>query len=553
MEKKGRHAFYAIGIASHSQLRAWSVLSIEPDARVTGTPLREPAEETRGKPLQRNVNRGYTDCRKRYDWAFDALTARAPTEIVCPAAGLLGPPLVRSGCTTDIGVAQEQHLLANSPLTLGRRISMQANRPQSNRRSFLKRVGATAAAPWILPAGLVCGAAAAPSNRIATALIGSGGRGLQIIEGGDKVLAVCDVDAKHAKSAKETIDKRSGTNDCRVYRDFREVLARPDIDAVVIATPDHWHARIAIEAMRLGKAVYCEKPMTLTIADGQRMVRAAHRYGAILQVGSQQRTDEKFIRACEFVRNGRIGQLKKIRVDIPTRAGDNNKAWKPEQVPADLDYDLWLGPAPWAPYHSDRCHYNFRFVSDYSGGDVTNWGAHQLDIAQWGLGADDSGPVEVEGHGERNANGLHDAFFNVSVDFTYANGVKVELRSNGNGVRFEGTEGWVYVSRSELKAEPKSILDTVPGPGEVRLAPTVAAKTHMGIWLECIRARSPKGLNVPVEIGHRSATVCHLANSAMELGRKVKWDPAGERFVDDAEADRMRDRPSRAPWALPEC
>ena len=281
----------------------------------------------------------------------------------------------------------------------------------------------------------------------------------------------------------------------------------------------------------------------------QARADAARRYGAILQAGSQQRSDEKFIRACELVRNGRIGALHTVKIEIPTRPG-SAEPWSPQPVPPELDYDLWLGPAPWAPYHVDRCHYKFRFVSDYSGGDVTNWGAHQLDIAQWGIGADDSGPLEVEGHGKRNATGLHDVFYDVHVDFTYAKGVKVELRSDGNGVRFEGTEGCVYVSRLKLDAEPKSLLTSRIGPDEIHLTPQGTGGTHMGIWLDCIRTRNARGLNAPVEVGHRSSTVCHLANIAMELGRKLKWDPAGEQFVDDDQANRLTWRPMRPPWQI---
>ena len=367
--------------------------------------------------------------------------------------------------------------------------------------------------------------------------------------GGDQVVAVCDVDAKHREAAKAKIDKMSGKRGCRTYNDFREVLARDDVDAVVVATPDHWHAAIAIAAVKAGKAVYVEKPMTVCIGEGRIVADVVRRYGAILQVGSQQRSDEKFLRACELVRNGRIGELQKVKVGIPTRPG-SAKPWSPRPAPPELDYDLWLGPAPWAPYHPHRCHYKFRFVSDYSGGDVTNWGAHQLDITQWGIGADDSGPVEVEGHGRRNATGLHDVFYDVHVDYTYAGGVRVELRSGGNGVRFEGTEGWIYVSRSKLEAQPKSVLTSRIGPDEIHLAPQRAGGTHMGIWLDCIRTRNRNGLNAPVEVGHRSATVCHLANIVMELGRKLKWDPADERFIDDDEANRLIRRPMRGPWRL---
>jgi len=424
------------------------------------------------------------------------------------------------------------------------------------RRGFLKTAGAVCGAPYLISSAAL-GAEGRPAagNRITTALIGSGGRGQQIIAGGDKVVAVCDVDAKHRAAAKAQIDAMSGNKDCAAYGDFREVLARDDVDAVVVATPDHWHVPIAAAAVKAGKAVYVEKPLTVTIREGRLLAELVRRYGAIVQVGSQQRSDEKFIKACELVRNGRLGELKTVQVGILARAGKAAADWTPQPAPPELDYDLWLGPAPWAPYHRERCHYNFRFVSDYSGGDMTNWGAHHLDIAQWGIGADGSGPVEVEAHGKRNPNGLHDAFYDVQAVYTYPGGVKVHLRSGGaemktGGVRFEGTEGWVYVSREQIDAQPKSLLSAAIGPNEIHLGPTVAGGTHMGIWLECVRTRSPKGVNVPVEVGHRSATVCHIANIAMELGRGLKWDPAAEAFVDDDEANRKIARAMREPWRL---
>ncbi len=427
---------------------------------------------------------------------------------------------------------------------------MKSRLPRATRREFLKAAGAACAVPYGITSAALGGAGRSQAGeRITTALIGAGGRGRQIMAGGDQVVAVCDVDAKHREKAKAKIDAMSGSRACAAYNDFREVLDRDDIDAVVVATPDHWHAPIAVAAMKAAKAVYIEKPMTVCIKEGRMMADVAERYGSILQVGSQQRSDEKFLKACELVRNGRIGELRTVRVEIPTRSGSADP-WSPQPVPPELDYDLWLGPAPWAPYHRNRCHYKFRFVSDYSGGDVTNWGAHQLDIAQWGIGADDSGPREVEGRGKRNATGLHDVFYDVHVDFTFAGGVKVELRSGGNGVRFQGTEGWIYVSRQRLDAKPKSVLGSRIGPDEIHLAPQGTAGTHMGLWLDCIRARNPKGLNVPVEVGHRSATLCHLANIAMELRRKLKWDPQAEQFIDDDEANRMTWRPMRQPWRL---
>ncbi len=435
-------------------------------------------------------------------------------------------------------------------------MDMKPTSARVSRRKFLKTAGQVAAVPYVInAAALGVAGSAPPSERITTALIGSGARGRQIIAGGDKVVAVCDVDSKNAAAAKLQIDTLSGSTDCAIYRDFREVLQRDDIDAVVVATPDHWHVSVAMAAVHAGKAVYCEKPLSHSIREGRILADAVARYGTILQVGSQQRSPEyeKFTRACEFVRNGRIGELQNVRVEIITRPGSDDP-WTPRPAPPELDYEMWLGPAPWSPYHPNRVHYKFRFVSDFSGGDLTNWGAHHLDIAQWGIGASESGPTEVVGHGRRNASGIHDSFYDLNVDFKYENGVTLQLRSlegtGSGGVRFEGTEGWIVVGRDGMSANPASLLNSRLGPDELRLAPADQAGSHMGIWLDCVRSRSPKGLNVPVEIGHRSATVCHLANIAMELERPLKWDPVAEQFIDDDQANRRTFRARREPWAL---
>lgn len=431
---------------------------------------------------------------------------------------------------------------------------MRSRSTRRRRRDFLKSAGALIAAPYVIPA-TAWGAPGrrSPTNRITTALIGSGGRGQQIMAGGDQVVAVCDVDAKHREKAQAKINALSGGRGCAAYGDFREVLDRDDIDAVVVATPDHWHVPITMAAVKAGKAVYVEKPLSLTINEGPILAEVVRRYGAIVQVGSQQRSDEKFIKACELVRNGRIGTLEKVKVEILARPGDA-KPWEPQPLPEELNYEMWLGPAPWAPYHPKRCHYNFRFVSDYSGGDITNWGAHHLDIAQMGIGADNSGPSAVQGHGKRNATGLHDPFYDIHVDFTFAGDVTVELRSGGpevktGSVQFQGTEGRITVSREQLVASPQSLLTSRIGPDEIHLGPEQGG-THMEVWLDCVRRRSPQGLNARVEVGHRSATLCHLANIAMELQRELTWDPDAEQFVGDDQANRMRSRPMREPWRI---
>ncbi len=423
-----------------------------------------------------------------------------------------------------------------------------AESPRLTRRRWLGQ-WAFAASISVVPASVLGrGGTLPPSERVQTALVGAGARGQQIAAGGDRVVAVCDLDAKRRARAKASIDAQAGNQACRQCADFRELLAAEDVDGLIVATPDHWHVPIALLAVKAGKAVYVEKPLSLTIAEGRLLADVVRRYGGIVQVGSQQRSDPLFIRACELVRNGRLGKLKRILVEIPTRGG-SNELWTPQPVPPGFDYEMWLGPAPWAPYHPRRCHYDFRFVSDYSGGDVTNWGAHHLDIAQWALGADSSGPEEIVGRGKRHTTGLHDVFYDVHVEFHYAGGVIVQLRSGGNGLRFEGTEGWIYVTRGQLQAEPKSLLNSPLRPDELHLALPEGA-THMGLWLDAIRQQQPRLINAPVEVGHRSATVCHLANIAMELARPLRWDPSAERFVGDEEANRHLARASREPWVF---
>jgi len=415
------------------------------------------------------------------------------------------------------------------------------------RREFLKTTVAAVAAPYVLTSSaLGAGDRLPASERIRVASIGVGAQGGGHLGGLAKhsrveVVAVCEVDRERLEKALAKVPNAKG------YNDFREVLARPDVEAVLIATPDHWHAPISIAAMRAGKDVYCEKPLTLTIREGRTLADTAGRYGRIFQTGSQQRSGAEFHTACELVRNGRIGRLHTVKVGITTRGG-SNKPWSPQPVPEGLDYDLWLGPAPWAPYHPDRVHYNFRFCSDYSGGDVTNWGAHHLDIAQWGIGADESGPLEVEGTGKRNRTGLHDVFYDINVTYTYAGDVKLILGAgNKGGTRFEGAEGWIHVDRGKLDAEPASVLKSKIGPDEIHLK---TSNNHMGSWIDAVRSRQTDSITAPPEVGHRSATVCHLANIAMTLERKLRWDPVKELFVGDEEANRHLDRPKREPWRI---
>jgi predicted dehydrogenase len=415
------------------------------------------------------------------------------------------------------------------------------------RREFLKSSVVTAAAfavPTIVPSSVF--GANAPSNRITIGSIGLGGMGTGNMKGfkgksGSQVVALCDVDSGHLEKACQT----AGLDEKSCYNDFRDLLARDDVDAVVVSTPDHWHVPASIAAVKAGKDVYCEKPLTLTIAGGRALSDAVKRYGRVLQTGSQQRSGSEFRRACELVRNGRIGKLHTIKVGIP---GNNRKCpptWEAKPVPEGFDYDMWLGPAPWEPYTEQRCHYQFRFILDYSGGQMTNWGAHYLDIAQWGNGADDTGPVEIEGKGDFPESGLFTTAKKVDITYTYANGVKLLLTTGGGNTRFEGSDGWVFVTRGKIDAEPKSLLKEKIGADEIKL---YNSRDHKQNFLDCIKSR--KDPIASAEIGHRSSTVCHLGNIAMLLGRKVKWDPKKERFINDSAADSMIGRSMRSPWRL---
>jgi predicted dehydrogenase len=429
----------------------------------------------------------------------------------------------------------------------------------TTRRQLLKSATALAlAAPAVVSAS-ARGAddRPSPSNRINVGCVGvrnMGGNHLKTLLAapGAQVVGICDVDTEIREAALALAAKTYAAHapaaafaGCGGHNDFRELLARPDVDAVVIAVPDHWHAPIAIAACKAGKDVYSEKPLALTIAQGWAMIDAVRRYGRVFQTGTQRRSSPQVRRVCELVRNGRIGKLLAVRCAV----GQNNVAcgptWTPEPVPPGFDYEMWLGPAPWEPYHKLRCHYSFRFIRDYSGGQVTNNGAHWCDLAQWAIGADGSGPVEVEGRGEYPTTGLFNTAAKVDFTATYAGGVELHVTTTGYDCRFEGTEGWIGVDN---KADPPSILKSAIGPDEVHLYEVDSKGGHMGNFLECVRTR--RDPSAPVEVGHRSATVCHLGNIAMLLGRKVNWDPARERFVNDPGADRMLSRAMRAPWQI---
>ncbi len=451
--------------------------------------------------------------------------------------------------------------------------------PPKSRRQFLKTGSAITlgalTAPSIIPSSaLGAGDAIAASKRITLGVIGAGNQGTNdmrefLRDERVQIVAVCDLNKESAgywngamagrEPGRRIVEKYyadkspSGTyKGCATYTDFRELLARPDIDAVLVATPDHWHAIPAISAAIAGKEIYCQKPLSLTIREGRAMSDAVRKYKRIFQTGSQQRSDPNFRRACELVRNGRIGKLQTVKVGLPSGRPDFGKTGdrkKPEPIPDGFDYNFWLGPAPDAPYAPARCHVNFRWIYDYSGGQVTDWGGHHPDCAQWGMGTERTGPVEI-----RNAKGVFppDELWNTATEFyfeaIYKNGVKMIISDKlRGGVTFEGSEGSVWANRGKHEATPKSLLDTVIGPNEIHL---YESKNHYRNFIDCVISRKEPA--APCEVAHRSITICHLGNIAMRLGREVlKWDPDKEQILGDPEAARMLSREYRSPWKLP--
>jgi len=433
-------------------------------------------------------------------------------------------------------------------------------RTKITRRDFLKGTAGLLGVPFVvLPSAIGLGGTSSPSNRITMGCIGINEMGTVDMTGFLKfsdvqIVAVCDVDAIHRRRAKELVERqygadsaRAGYQGCAEYNDFRDVLARDDIDAVLIATPDHWHAPISIFAAKAGKDIYCEKPFSRSIAEGRVLCDVIKRYRRVFQSGTQLRSENSARFACELVRNGRIGKVHTIRTCVPRGRAIGVQATEP--VPAELDYEMWLGPALWAPYTKARCHFTFRYISDYAGGVMTDLGAHDNDLAQWGNDTEHTGPVEIEGKGEFPKDGLWDTAISFEVRYKYANGVTLicatrDIAKMDQGVRFEGSDGWVY-ARSSIDAKPKSLLTSRIGPDEIHL---YRSSNHHRNFIDCVKTRGDT--IAPPEVAHRSTTICHLGNIALKLARKLRWDPANEKFVGDEEANRMLSRAMRSPWRL---
>ena len=430
------------------------------------------------------------------------------------------------------------------------------------RRSFLHRAAATAAGTWgfpyIIPSSALGKAATvAPSNRIVMGAIGLGPQGQGVLaeflrQPEVQVAAVCDVKKPLREQVQQRVDNYYGRKVCRAYNDFRELLARDDIDAVSIASTDHWHVLHALAAARAGKDMYVEKPLGLSRQERQVLRETIPRYGRVFQFGTQQRSDRNFRFACELARNGRLGRLHTIQVGTwASRAAEN---YPPMKVPDWIDYEMWLGPAPWAPFTEKRVinDAGWWHISDYALGFIAGWGIHHIDIAQWGNGTELTGPVEVEGTGEFPADGMNDCAVGWDVNLKYANGVTVHFTNtdpqhgkNEQGVRFEGDRGWVFVERGIIDAHPKSLLQEEIGPEEIHLP---VSDHHQRNLLDGIKSR---GRTVcPIEVAVRSDTVCHISDIAIRLKRKLRWDNEKEEFNNDEEANRMLNRSLRSPWRL---
>lgn len=434
-----------------------------------------------------------------------------------------------------------------------------------NRRQWLNSAlgvatGAVGLPYFVASSAWAAAGDAAPNNRIALGCIGLGTRGTELMRGllrqdDVRVVAVCDVYGSQREKAKRIVDGYYGDSGCAAYNDFRELCGRRDIDAVSIASPDHWHVLHSLEAVRNGKDLYTEKALGLSLAQDHALRAACRRYVAVFQWGTQQRSGEEFRFGCELVRNGRIGKLHTILVGVPHDFAFPNQPVQP--VPKDLDYQMWLGPAPWAPYTYHRCRpwtqkesYGIWYhISDYCLGGIGGyWGIHHVDIAQWGHGTDRTGPVEVEGTATFPEDGLADCAVRWKVRHTYADGVTMiytDNQQNKQGVVFQGTEGWVYVRRGQIDAQPKSLLGSKIGPNDTHLPKSPG---HQRNFLDCIRTRKPT--ICPIDVAVRSDTISHLTDICTRLGRTIRWDPGREEAIGDAEASRMLSRAMRQPWCL---
>ena len=456
----------------------------------------------------------------------------------------------------------------------------------TTRRNFLRNSTllalSTGALPSIVPATVLGrGGAVAPNSQIGIGCIGVGPQGQGDMGGflnqkDARVLAVCDVKTEQLDSARAAVNKRYGTEDCKGYGDFGELLARKDIDACLIATPDHWHVPVALAALRAGKDIYVEKPLGLTLAEDWALRKEVHQHKRVFQFGTQQRSGRLFRTACELVRNGRIGKLKHINVWAPGSAPGGSTTQLP--VPAGLNYDLWLGPAQFRPYTEDLCSADgakktWWFISEFALGFIAGWGIHPMDIAAWGADLF-TGPIEIHGRGTFHCEGACDTATIWNINLKFASGVTmtfVGVPNGGNqykptsdtwpqeaewkqryrristhGTAFEGTDGWVHIDREGINLQPENLIDDNAETYKTRL---IKSPDHVRNFLDSIKSREPSVCNIDEAV--RSDTLCHLSEIAIRLNRRLIWDPKAGKFIDDDEANlRLRARKFRPPWHL---
>ncbi|RPH99115.1 MAG: gfo/Idh/MocA family oxidoreductase [Calditrichaeota bacterium] len=430
------------------------------------------------------------------------------------------------------------------------------------RREFVQKSLLTTAATIIPSHVLGRQGATAPSDQIVMGCIGVGSMGsghVRSFLGQDdvRIIAVCDVREEHRQRAKSLVDEKYGNQDCRSYSDYRELVSSPEIDAVMIATPDNWHALIGVEAARHRKDMYYEKPLSLSIAESKAVRDVVKQYNVVFQFGTQQRSDQTFRHALELVRNHKIGELTAVKIGS---AGYQQIPRQEEQpVPPGFDYDRWLGPAPWAPYTFERCTRNWTLLSDYSLGCVSGaWGIHSVDMVQWANRSDDAAPITTAGTGYFPTNGFYDTAQRFDVDHTYQNGLKLRHMDMSTATKtawqfglfwmailFEGTEGWIYVGRGFMDAQPKSLLNLTISSDEDHLP---VSNNHHRNFLDCVKSRKTPISNI--ESAFYSDIACHQAHIAMKLGRTCTWDNRLEKFVNDDQANRMMTRTMRSPYHL---
>jgi predicted dehydrogenase len=447
-----------------------------------------------------------------------------------------------------------------------------AEQTRLSRRSFIQRAtGLTLGAvgfPYVVrPSALGKAGTVAPSERITVGTVGVGPQGTYVMrnflsQDDCRVVAVCDLKKPVLEAGRNTVNDYYKNSDCATYTDFRELIARPDIDVVHIATCDHWHVLVALEAARAGKDMYLEKPMGLSLAEDQALREACHRFGTIFQFGTQQRSERNFRFACELVRNGRIGKLHTINVWSPGSSSGGSR--KPAPAPDWVDYDMWLGPAPYHPHTPDRTSNQWWwFVSDYALGFIAGWGVHPLDIALWGGGDELAGPLEIEGKGIwPDPEGVCDTAMNWDVTCRYDSGVTMHYtgtpypdgwkqrygRTSDHGTAFEGSEGWVHVDRSGINADPKELLDIEWGANPGAPGRLYESNNHARNLLDCVKTR--KEAICPIDASVQADILCHISDIAIRLEQKLRWDPAKERFVDSDAANRRLVRAMRSPWRL---